>query len=533
MKWILPLIILSLVAIGISFTYVDIDETAVVAYHSQGEDASIQPHYSVYINGYDLILSAMNKLFCNNNEHSILVSSFIFNLICLIIVMMISQQLLFEKFNSDNRVYFFFWIIPFAIPEIVFWGLDITEGICALAFMITGYFILTRKNILKQKTFFLLACLILGFGIFLRWEIGLFSIFIALDLFFRRNYSLPTILLIAVLSGVGLFSSLYLSGYSFAMILDVIKAGNEYTAATEFSRMGIVGANLTLFTPAAIVLLIAGIYKSVKNKLHLELLFLLVLFGGYLILMHGFFIPKSFIFIFFIILIITYQGYVFIIETLKAKWALVVASLVVLMLPWLVGFTISSDQTAWGPGFDLKEVSKASTEKYERNPDKRLKNIVPKITLGSGFAISTPEGPRPLWGYIYVLLFDWKKLNQKMEDELNNVVIALAKSEKKYKIILSDNRNSLNVISLNRYNYRTKDSMLLERRCFVHINGTDSIHLQIAPRKITADYLSQFNKDDDVIFSVTYSSLITVLTTQYQNIKRTGPFTAKLVEKNN
>jgi hypothetical protein len=67
---------------------------------------------------------------------------------------------------------------------------------------------------------------------------------------------------------------------------------------------------------------------------------------------------------------------------------------VILLFPWVIGIRATYGDSAWGPGFELRD--------FDRPPSNQ--GFKAWMVVGAGSAIPTPEGPRPLWGHGGVLL---------------------------------------------------------------------------------------------------------------------------------
>ena len=190
-----------------------------------------------------------------------------------------------------------------------------------------------------------------------------------------------------------------------------------------------------------------------------------------------------------------------------------------IFIVWILGVKIDSN-SAWGPGFEMNRTDNVKIKNDNFNPDKSIK--IKKITLiiGSGMAMPTLEGPRPLFGYSYVFFNKWYSFVKSHNEERNEVVL-LAR-ENNYKI-LQDVKHSFIYSKLLEFDYKTGDSVdkivenIYERE---FRNEKDSIIINVflskndlLNRPKMNNYLS---KNKNVIIYSSYSNIISKIKINYQ-----------------
>jgi hypothetical protein len=148
----------------------------------------------------------------------------------------------------------------------------------------------------------------------------------------------------------------------------------------------------TLFTPAFVAALAAGVGVLVKQRHPLALILLVaVLVLGKLTLTG---VPKWLITAVPALIACAAVGASLWWRWLPARVVFIAAAVV----PWVVGVRMTSAGAAWGPGFEL--------QRYEAVPQT---TSWPVFRLDAGTAVPTPEGPRPLFGHAWVLGGQWKR----------------------------------------------------------------------------------------------------------------------------
>jgi hypothetical protein len=92
--------------------------------------------------------------------------------------------------------------------------------------------------------------------------------------------------------------------------------------------------------------------------------------------------------------------------------------------PWIVGINVETTDATWGPGFDVHPYNSSSVSSSEHRVisgqvwgHEVVLNRVYTV-FGGGFAVHTPEGPRPLGGHAAVLFGGgWRALVTKMSSD--------------------------------------------------------------------------------------------------------------------
>jgi hypothetical protein len=166
-----------------------------------------------------------------------------------------------------------------------------------------------------------------------------------------------------------------------------------------------------------------------------------------------------------------------------------VAIAVLAVLPWLIGLQVESAETSWGPGFNIKtpvshEAEPAAEELISDQVNQRSVAVRRwNLNFTGGFAIPTPEGPRPLGGHLSVLLVggEWRRLNSAFDRER---LTAIETAVDNNYSLMQDEGNSLITAKLLEQGYSTNDpkvdynSAIATQRRFVNAEGR-TLNLQL------------------------------------------------------
>jgi hypothetical protein len=138
----------------------------------------------------------------------------------------------------------------------------------------------------------------------------------------------------------------------------------------------------------------------------------------------GFFPSYKFLITLFpMLLIVMVIGFDFLLH----KKRLFIVFLLLVVTPWFIGVQLDVNGTFCGPGFELNTKKPFEAKSLQENPDQSVKIDDINLKLDSGFYLPMLEGPRPLYGYFYVLLGNgWKNqidlFTQERQKALENLI---------------------------------------------------------------------------------------------------------------
>ncbi|MFA5203904.1 MAG: hypothetical protein WC708_05800 [Lentisphaeria bacterium] len=417
---------------SLTFVYIEGDDASSIAYHALGRNAVVQPPYSPYQGGMDLLLSVLPA-----KEPILRVTAMSFTAAsaCLAVVLML--VLVFSWLNeTEARTKLLFALaLMAAMPEFFYLGLVYTP-------MMTGMCLVLVAHLLARK---LLACSNLGkatcdlrtWGVGLasvvffacgaacRWNLVLYGWVIFWDLFLAGGHSQNVRLLdwrrgyVAVAWGfsalVAWFGTVAVTGYGPGEMFAVAK---QMAAYSQIAHQGMTQKGetllfmipnaLPLFTPGTVILFLIGLGVLLWQKWRVGLVSLVLVLPLLGLAYVG--NPKQYI-AFAVPLAIGfaagcrflwYQPFF-----QSPRWLLPLLCAGLLLGPWCIGVRAQLGDNASGPGFERQP--------FDRPPNN---GKLLALTLGAGAAFPTPEGPRPLFGHGAVLLGgQWRALATQLSDE--------------------------------------------------------------------------------------------------------------------
>lgn len=519
--------------VSLNFNYVEGDDARTILYHVFGRDASFQPPYSPYHSMFDTVLSLM----FTQNETTLRVFGIMISFLSSLTVVVCIAKICETVFKDYKfQVSWFLLLLPFVIPEMLFSGLIINPTNISFAIVLVSHLFLIQYFKESKLKYIVLAILIFGFGVSFRWSSG-FYIFVLFGHFiFTNSDSLKTLisvnrlkksLLIFPFFVLSVIVWVQVSGYSLVDIYDVFVHSSDYLEAKELSLLAVSATAISFVTPAVGVLLILGIVDCIKTKkfFPLALLSMSILPYFYLGL-----IPMYKYMITIVLPLVIVLAYGFI--SIKRK-TLKYAVYAIIVVPWFIGLQIKSN-TAWGPGFEVRAINNVKINTNNFNPDKSTSIKDVKVVIGSGMAMPTSEGPRPLFGFGKVILHDWNQfvtINNKERESAVNYAIENNCN------ILQDVNHSFITSKLCELNYVTKDRLNASNTFGVHrtfVKEKKKVSIDIFENKkalfnseLMEAYLS--NSNQVVIFS-SYTNIMTKLKSKYKNqFKQQGAFWGILI----
>ncbi|MFT3795433.1 hypothetical protein [Flavobacterium sp.] len=407
----------------LNFNYVEGDDAATILYHLCGRNPYIQPPYAAYHSGMDWLLE-MSGL---QQETSLRVFAVSVSFASGFLVLAFLVLLLESLFSGDsivtarNRLYFYL-LLPLLLPDLLFHSLIINASNIAFALLLASLLVFVR--FLKRGQYFYLvgSMVLFGLSVPFRWTMlmalplyaGLFLYFHPFGHYGKRTWWLAV--KIAIANSIGVVLALVcigISGYDLAEIRQTITSGTGYLEKSEVSALAMLASASAFLTPALLLLLLFALVKLRALKvagqsISMAVLGLLLLsvspflwFGFYPMYKYSMTVLPA-------LLVLLLLGF----DWLMRHRILRPVLLAAVVLPWLVGIEIEAKGTFCGPGFEMhtNRVGQKYDTATRKNPDNRIKIESISPVFGAGFYMPMAEGPRPLYGYGYVLLGgQWKK----------------------------------------------------------------------------------------------------------------------------
>ncbi len=298
-----------------------------------------------------------------------------------------------------------------AVPELVYAGLAFAPSMIAGALVVTSHLMLrvaARRKLARPETrawvsWVAVSALAFGLGCGFRWPLASYGLVVAADLAFdrelRRSWLFviwsPTALLAAWLSMA------WTSGTPVLGLMELLVAGAEKPLGIKPPFGLLTLARLTsILTPASVVAAgVAFTLKEVRSR-WAPILASIVASGPW----WEFGTPK------FLLPFVTILIFLVVAATSQMRRRVMWVWGLVAVTPWWVGFRADTG-TAWGPGFEVRipgcELGPTSTSPARF-----------RFVVGSGVAIPSPEGPRPIGGHFWTLSADWRAFYAERDRDL-------------------------------------------------------------------------------------------------------------------
>ncbi|MDO9276197.1 MAG: hypothetical protein Q7T92_11690 [Lutibacter sp.] len=443
--------------------------------------------------------------------------------------------------NAKYKVYLYV-LLPFIVPDIIFHSLIINSTYISFAFLLSSLIIFINFLKTNQIKFLLLSTLMFAISIPFRWTmLTALPLYMGLALYYNpiQDYSknkwwLFLKIIVANLVGV-ILAILFIdvTGYNLMDIYNTIVSTTGYLENSERSILSILATASAFLTPSLLFLIFLAIFKIIElNKkqpkfgLSMGSLLLLSISPFFLF---GFFPSFKFLITLFpIILIVLSLGF----DYLIPRKPLSIIFFILLVGPWIMGIQLDVKGTFSGPGFELNtEKIIDSNESLDNNPDKRIKIDKINFKFDSGFYLPMLEGPRPLYGYFYVLFADgWKNQIYLFTEEREKIFEYLIKN--KNLVYIQDRRTAFFQCDLFRKGLSTQTTYIKNGdSIYRNFNNDDIlINVNIIPDNVhKMEWIASYLKltINPVIFRSSYSSEILKLYENNENkIEVLGPFTA-------
>ena len=413
---------------SLTFVYIDGDDATSIAYHVMGRNRAIQPAYAPYHGMMDKVLSVLPPQEPNLRVISLLITNLAS--VCMVILML---TLVFDWTKDENHLpkWLIIIIVLAAAPELFFFGLVYSPTWVAMCFILGAHLILRRASLNsnwldftdpKQVAYIALSLLLFGFGVAFRWNTLAYAGVIIVDMITRQpsasNLPFGSIkkrinlgILWGALALVISVTMIVISGYGYQDFINKIstirfvtnQAGSLSPDASTSLKDILLQTLLSLspmFTPGFALLTLLGFIGYIRRRDPLTLVILAGFVGALPWLKSG--VPKFLITSLPVLILCFTHGLIMLWNLVgkgRLRMAANLALALLLLAPWVIGIRVARGNTAWGPGFELRPYDYPETSGMQFN-----------LTLGPGAAYPTPEGPRSLFGYGYVLIGgDWRK----------------------------------------------------------------------------------------------------------------------------
>lgn len=526
----------------LNFNYVEGDDAATVLYHLCGHNPYVQKPYAAYNSGMDFLLR-YSGLHSEQALRVLAVSlSFISGLLVLVFSVLLLETLFdrSEATTPGSRLYFYL-ILPFLMPDMIFHSLIVNSSNISFVFLLVSLLLFIRYLKGKPDRYLICAMLFFAISIPFRWTmlIGL-PFYAGFFLYFHplQNYPRPIWLLagkifLANIAAVILSVLLIrITGYDLDGIRATIASATGYLEKSDVSILGMTAAGTAFLTPALLLLVVFAfvrIYTLQKSRKPMGMrAFWLVLFSASPFFLLGFyplykysmtFLPALFVLLLF--------GF----DYLRGKYMLRAVFMVSVFVPWLVGIQIDASGTFCGPGFEISMDKKSGSGHniQGNNPDKRVKIEKVRPAFASGFYMPMPEGPRPLYGYAYVVFGGWKSQIAKFTSEREAIFAFM--TQHKNTAYFQDRPSSMFACDLYRHGFKTEGNFEphagIASRFFT--KGKDTVAIHVVPGNAKSAWIKDyFDKTArPAIFRSSYSNdMLKLQAYQSANITFLGPFTA-------
>lgn len=315
-------------------------------------------------------------------------------------------------------------ILPLMIPDFAFLGLAFEPVLVGMSIVLAGHLI-TRTAFVTGAGYgwrALLGAVLFGLGVSFRWDVGFYGSVIAMDLLIAGwDRHKPLVLfckvgvwgVAALLAMVG---ALALAGYSPAAIVETYH-WTKLTVAMAPPMLERLVDGVAFLTPAMLLLTVAGLI-AVGTALRKKWRVLALLLSSaplFVVVGNPSFCAKAFLTAMPALILLMLQGVDWLWRFSCERNAWMKCSirslfLLCLLVPWLVGVQWKRADTVRGPGFEIGKVGSDSSGS-------------PRLAFAGGLSAPTPEGPRPLWGFAYVLFGgEWRHFVQTMNEQWNTAV---------------------------------------------------------------------------------------------------------------
>jgi hypothetical protein len=515
------LIFFLLQSFGLSTSYVEGDDARTILYHAAGRQPDVQGIFNWYQIGFDYLL-----YFLPDNENTLRVAatyiSFLFGFLLLFLCYFWVSVFYITK-NSERLL--IGAILPLLIPDFLFHSLFINPTNIGFTFCMMGLISIEYFQANRKFIYFLAAILLFFIAVPFRWPLLTFLIVPAGLYFFKKrwnfkmkpDYSFFILIMICVISGL---AGILLTGIG---IMDFVNLTVNFKLTQSPVGNGtflinFIAANLSFFTPAMVLLCIAGmimVYRQYGK--HIFFIAILIIIPLLILLLQKCYPSFKYLITILPVILLLFVNGIRYIEGSKYRLSLNITLALMLVLPWFAGLKIYNNMFAYGPGFEISNWKNA-------NADKSRWAVKP--VLGSGCAMPTAEGPRPVYGYFYCFFTgSWRTLIEASEKERTDLINNMILAKKRY--LLQDVNSAFSQCILYRLNYKSyawfKYTDSLMQKDFIKNNDTISIVVPEYDHSNPIRFYKRRAVDDFYILS-SYSSILNPQMSD-TSFFRSGPFT--------
>lgn len=238
-----------------------------------------------------------------------------------------------------------------------------------------------------------------------------------------------------------------ITGYTISEFIEIVIWGKKYSENKQVSYQVLFATGSAFLTPLFVFLFVIGTLYFIKiNKLNLKnILFIILPILPFSIF--GIFPSYKFLFpIFPIFLLLTYYGYSYIVS--KFKIIAYIILFIGIFFTWFIGIEVNDSKYAFGKAFEYKTPNILYSD-YQSNSNKKTY----KLSFNSGTYMPTLEGGRPIYGYFYVFLNQWKLLLNNQQKTLDSIVEIIDKN--KNIVIVQDRRTAFLQCTLYKYGFKS------------------------------------------------------------------------------
>jgi hypothetical protein len=469
-------------ACSLTYVYVEGDDAASIAFHTLGRNAAVQPHYAPYHGMMDVLFWLLPR--SEPIVRLIAISVTSLAVVGMVLLMLeLSFRLIGRTHSATKRIAAI--AVLLAMPEFLFLGLVYMPSAVGMCCVLIAHRLLLLTadengvpNLKTNRSLGLFAgsVLLFAMGAACRWDVLIYGGIIAAHLMLglapdwvEGQAPLSQRLRYASLWGgaalVVWIGLLALIGFPPTVIGSVLKG----TASTPGLQAGLgltrLAALLSLLTPASLLFTLAGWIWLFRHRKKIFALALVAFVLGLPFMKTGF--PKAFIYALPMMVVCFVSGIHGILrfsERHHVREPMLGVMAVILFLPWVIGFRATMGDSAWGPGFELRPFNRPQGE-----------GRTFELTLSTGAAIPTQEGPRPLWGYGGALLGgDWRILVRNREREVEGALEIAAMQQKSFLILQGSDGYATALLTRSEYTTQDPSTVKQPDSSFFHRVFTSS-----------------------------------------------------------
>ncbi len=519
--------------------YVEGDDAATVLYHLFGRNHELQPAYAPYHSGLDWVLQFLppHENLLRNTAAWL---SFLSAWLGLYILRVFCTRLL-DIPRSEGLI--FFAVLPFVIPDFFFNSLIINSTNISFVLALWALSSFWKYWAVRPAAVFLAVfTFTFAAAVTFRWSmLMILPVFAGLAIWQHTRGPDPRgvplrSLVWSVLAVMGslLLAVLLISmtGYGPLEVPRILLRSRNYLPIDQ-RYFAMLATASPFLTPSLIFLLAASVVFCLarfrrSSARHLgRLSFFLCSLSPFLFIRYY----PWFKFNIFLLPVLIVFIYPFFSWLLKKRGPLLVF-LFLTFVPWILGIQIDAKGTFYGPGFEignLRHESKVLAD--EKNLDDRVKPQSFRVTLRAGFYMSTPDGPRPLYGYGSALLGgEWKRQIDARYHE-RQAIFEIMQRDKTGIIYMQDRPTALFQCDLFRWGYQSEmpftDVEGVPTRYFK--KGSDVVTVRYIPETLDRmEWLRGYaaSRPERILFHSAYSSLVQRLLQISSGFELLGPYAA-------